>query len=75
MAPAIPCFPHVSTPPHPGGHTQTAPSGRKEHPLAKGKSHSNREVKKPKQAKKLDLNKAGDPFAKAVQAISDKKKS
>ncbi len=55
---------------------RTAPSGRKEHPLAKGKSHSNREVKKPKQAKKPDLTKAGDPFAKVILAASsDKKKS
>jgi hypothetical protein len=44
--------------------------------LAKGKSHSNREAKKPKQAKKPDLTKPGDPFAKVIQTISgDKKKS
>ena len=52
-----------------------APSGRKEHALAKGKSHSNREVKKPKQVKKADPAKAGELFAKGIQiGAGDKKK-
>ncbi len=43
--------------------------------MAKGKSHSNREVKKPKQAKKPGLAKPGDLFAKVtLSGTGDKKK-
>ncbi|WP_277818342.1 hypothetical protein [Paragemmobacter straminiformis] len=43
--------------------------------MAKGKSHSNREVKKPKQVKKADPAKAGELFAKGIQiGAGDKKK-
>lgn len=44
--------------------------------MPKGKSHSNREVKKPKKDKKPDLPKPGDLFSKGIQiGGSDKKKS
>lgn len=43
--------------------------------MAKGKSHSNREVKKPKQDKKPVPAKASDLFAKGLQpGLGEKKK-
>jgi hypothetical protein len=43
--------------------------------LAKGKSHSNREVKKPKKDKKPGLPKPGDLFANGIKAGAGAKKS
>lgn len=57
-----------------GGHSpRTARSGRKDNPLPKGKSHSNREVKKPKKDKKPGTPKPGDLFAKSIQTGTEKK--
>lgn len=42
--------------------------------MAKGKSHSNREIKKPKQAKKPAPPKPGDLFAKGIPAGGGDKK-
>jgi hypothetical protein len=43
--------------------------------MAKGKSHSNREVKKPKQVKKPDASKTAELFSKGLQpGLGEKKK-
>lgn len=69
----LPEFPKL---PGTGNHPQNSSTRAKGKQMPKGKSHSNREVKKPKKDKKPDLPKPGDLFSKGIQiGGSDKKKS